>query len=102
MRGSSLSLLGIHPTVCEHITPGRRAPALVWDDAIAQSAADHASDCWFHHTVNGPYGENLMASWGFDQAKICSSAITGWYEEEQVRPLAPPSHRPQRRAAAAR
>jgi hypothetical protein len=51
------------PTPTAHSRASCRVPPLTWDNAIAQNAQNHASDCQFHHTENGQYGENLMSSW---------------------------------------
>jgi hypothetical protein len=57
-----------------------RAPALVWDRAVASTAAAWASRCaWGHDQANMRYGENLFIVSGaaFNQ----SSGLEIWYNE---------------------
>lgn len=51
------------------------APAMQWDDNLAQYAAQHASRCRFKHS-HGKYGENLAAGY-----PTPATAIQAWYEE---------------------
>lgn len=53
------------------------APALQWDDTLAQYAERHANECLFQHT-HGPHGENLAAGYRTPRA-----AISAWYAENQ-------------------
>ena len=53
------------------------APALQWDNVLAEYAHRHASQCNFVHT-HGPYGENLAA--GYPTAE---AALTAWYSEQR-------------------
>lgn len=54
-----------------------RAPALQWDNELANYAYRHASQCQFEHT-HGPYGENLAAGYA-----TAEDALTAWYNEVQ-------------------
>lgn len=54
-----------------------RAPALQWDNELANYAYRHASRCVFEHT-HGPYGENLAAGYA-----TAEDALTAWYNEYQ-------------------
>ena len=51
------------------------APKLVWDDALANYAEKHASQCKFQHS-GSPYGENLAAGY-----PTVFAAVQGWYNE---------------------
>lgn len=54
-----------------------RAPALTWDNSLAQQGQNWANRCVFEHSSMGN-GENLWAgSGGFNGA----SAVTSWYDE---------------------
>ncbi len=53
------------------------APALQWDNELANYAYRHASQCNFAHT-HGPYGENLAAGYATPE-----DALTAWYNEQQ-------------------
>ncbi|KAF3941199.1 Latisemin [Dactylella cylindrospora] len=52
------------------------APALVWDQEMADYAKDKTQDCTMHHS-GGPYGENLAFGYG-----DVVSAVTAWYNEK--------------------
>jgi len=52
------------------------APALTWNQDMANYARDNTQDCNMHHT-GGPYGENLAFGYGDVVA-----AVTAWYDEK--------------------
>ncbi|KAL7274924.1 hypothetical protein RUND412_002146 [Rhizina undulata] len=54
-----------------------KAPALTWDDNLAQYALQHSKGCVFEHS-GGPYGENLAA--GYDDS---GAALQAWYDEKK-------------------
>lgn len=60
------------------------SPELQWDNALADYAERHASQCEFKHT-HGPYGENLAA--GYPTAE---AALTAWYDEQRFYSYANP------------
>lgn len=53
------------------------APKLEWDDALADYAERHASQCKFMHS-HSPYGENIAAGY-----PSISAAVNAWYAEHQ-------------------
>ncbi|BGP50609.1 hypothetical protein JCM10450v2_006528 [Rhodotorula kratochvilovae] len=60
------------------------APPLVWDQALADSAASWANRCVFQHSQGavGPYGENLAASAGSGvTVQTAISGIKAWEAE---------------------
>lgn len=69
------------------------APALEWDDTLAQYAENTAKGCVFAHDMNqgnGGYGQNL-ASWGASgdisgkQIETAAAGITDqWYNDEMM------------------
>ncbi|KAK6534306.1 hypothetical protein TWF281_005634 [Arthrobotrys megalospora] len=52
------------------------APALSWNQEMADFARDKTQDCTMHHS-GGPYGENL--AFGYSDV---TAAITAWYDEK--------------------
>lgn len=53
------------------------APALIWDDELADYAMQYARQCKFQHS-SSPYGENLAAGY-----PSVSAAINKWYAERE-------------------
>lgn len=62
-------------TAHNHLRKLHGAPALVWDETLANYARHHAARCEFKHS-HGKYGENL--SIGFPTV---TDAIHAWYAE---------------------
>lgn len=54
------------------------APALVWDNKLANYAENHARKCRFQHS-HSPYGENLAAGYS-----SISTAVSTWYAEKNA------------------
>lgn len=69
----SQEVLALH----NQMRAAHQAPPLVWNNTLANYAAQYASQCRFKHS-HGPYGENLATGY-----RNVHNAVVAWYNEKQ-------------------